>query len=295
MAGKVITLNPAHGAERAVSPTVLPSSIVVQRIRFLKDRDGPGVVVREFSDPYPRIALADGLEIADFHAVEQSTERTDDLIFVFVAAGSITPYEWQKKVEEWISSASPEEPLIDVTAHSDRIWWRHGRAVVMGSPERLHELRAALTDFAFHEAELRRLEREVEQALVAGDHDVALTRQVTRRDMGRWENVNEITEKVCRFRMRYVRLEPRLEKAPLTLEGPARRLYSELAVQADIADRLRYLDDKLEVLEDLYELANDRLSEYSYFRREYRLEMAIFLILCVEVLVMLAEIGMLSH
>ena len=46
-----------------------------------------------------------------------------------------------------------------------------------------------------------------------------------------------------------------------------RRLYNELAMQAEVHDRLATLDDRIEVLQDLYELAADRLlGEYRYFR-----------------------------
>ena len=63
---------------------------------------------------------------------------------------------------------------------------------------------------------------------------------------------------------------------------PSLRLARELAVQSEVVERLRVLDDQLEVVADLYELANDRLTEYSYFLREYRLERWILLALVAE-------------
>src|SRR5260221_7082389 len=93
-----------------------------------------------------------------------------------------------------------------------------------------------------------------------------------------------------RRRMRFARLEPCLEKASIALAGPARRLATELAVQAEVIDRLGSLDDRLEVCEDLYELANDRLSEFTYFHREFRLELWIIVLLVAEVVVMSVEL-----
>ena len=66
-------------------------------------------------------------------------------------------------------------------------------------------------------------------------------------------------------------------------------------MQAEVVDRLGWLDDRIEVYEDLYELANDRLSEFSYFNREYRLELWIILLLIAEVVIMLGELWMLSR
>ena len=99
-----------------------------------------------------------------------------------------------------------------------------------------------------------------------------------------------MTRRMALRRIRFARLAPRLEKAPQGLSGPTRRLFSELAQQADVVDRLRSLDDRLEVFEDLYELANDRLGELSYFQKEHRLEAWILAMLLVEVFLMLFEI-----
>jgi hypothetical protein len=46
----------------------------------------------------------------------------------------------------------------------------------------------------------------------------------------------------------------------------------------------------LEILEDLYEVANDRLSEFSYFHTEYILELLIILVLALEVVLMAYEV-----
>ena len=67
---------------------------------------------------------------------------------------------------------------------------------------------------------------------------------------------------------------------------------SELLVQCEILDRLKAVDDRLEVYEDVYELANDRLLEYGNFRTEAKLEFWIIVILVVELVLMLAEIGL---
>jgi uncharacterized Rmd1/YagE family protein len=102
--------------------------------------------------------------------------------------------------------------------------------------------------------------------------------------------VNQTTRETALRRIRLARLSPHLEKPTLSLSGPARRLVSELANQADVPDRLKYVDDRLEVFENLYELANDRLSEYSHFVREYRLELWIVALLVVEALLILVEL-----
>jgi uncharacterized Rmd1/YagE family protein len=68
---------------------------------------------------------------------------------------------------------------------------------------------------------------------------------------------------------------------------------SELLVQCEVQDRLKAVDDRLEVFEDAYELANDRLMEYGNFRAEAKLEIWIIVILLGELILMLGEIGLL--
>lgn len=65
----------------------------------------------------------------------------------------------------------------------------------------------------------------------------------------------------------------------------SQRAIAELTVQADVEDRLAYVDDRLEVFEDLYEWVNERLCDYSYFRREHAVEIGIVLAIVVQVAV----------
>ena len=99
-----------------------------------------------------------------------------------------------------------------------------------------------------------------------------------------------MTRQTALRRVRFARLAPCLHKPAATLTGSARRLAGELAVQAEVVDRLGSVDDRLEVYEDLYELANDRLSEFSYFYREFRVEIWIVVLLAAELIVMLADL-----
>jgi uncharacterized Rmd1/YagE family protein len=99
-----------------------------------------------------------------------------------------------------------------------------------------------------------------------------------------------MTHASTRRRMIFARLERPLEKASITLPGAARRLVSELMVQAEVLERMKSVDDRIEVYEDLYELANDRLCEYLYFSTELRIERWIFIVLFAELILTLWEV-----
>ncbi|HBP2317731.1 TPA: hypothetical protein L5X20_004784, partial [Pseudomonas aeruginosa] len=174
------------------------------------------------------------------------------------------------------------QPTLEAPSFGERVLWRPGRALVIGNPERCRELLEGLAVFAWHEGHLRRLEGETAAAWEPAQADVELTQLPRRAALRRQEHVNRQVRRTTLWRMAYARLESHLEKPPLQLNGAVRRLYNELAMQAEVHDRLATLDDRIEVLQDLYELAADRLGEYRYFRGELRVEWLIVAILLLE-------------
>lgn len=233
------------------------------------------------------------LEIEDPEKIVESQGPYDsaaELQFLFIDSAWGHESEWPMRARAWMVTGPPGEPFVDLVHRSDQILWRPGRAVLVGSVERVDENSAALIEFALHEAALREIESDVESAWPAADRDVCLVREVDGSHLRRRGHVNVTTERIVRGRIRFARLERRLEHPSALLAPHARRLVTELAVAVDVPDRLRALDDQLEVLEDLYELANDRLSEFSYFNGEKRLEMLVIGLLAVEVVLLILEL-----
>ncbi|HEV2971432.1 MAG TPA: hypothetical protein VGY55_15765 [Pirellulales bacterium] len=259
------------------------------RIRFLKQVPGGAVPLSSFAHPYPRFAVAESLSVEELLALPVAPEPAEDqLRLALVPAGLASPLELQKRAEDWMHRGgfSAGQPTAEIMLRSERILWRPGQALLIGPLERLQEVLPGLIEFSFYEGELRKLEREMEADWDTAEVDAYLTHSVDGKALERRAHVDEMTLQVTRRRMRFARLEPCLEKASISLLGPARRLASELAMQAEVIDRLGWLDDRIEVCEDLYELANDRLSEFSYFHREFRLEFWIIVLLVAEVVIM---------
>ncbi len=264
------------------------------RIRFGEAQASERSVVRTFHDPYVREAVSKPLGVDEVLATAAlASPPLDRLDFLFLPSGSASPIELQRRAEAWMNDPafSPAAPTIDLVLQSDRVLWRPGRAVLLGTSRRMPEMLAGLVDFSFYESELRRLEQELQDAWATAEADVLLTHGIGRASLARQEHVNQMTRSTALRRIRFARLSPHLEKAPATLPGAGRRLATELAMQAEVAERLKYIDDRLEVFEDLYELANDRLSEFRYFSREYRLEAWIVVLLVFESLLIIGELA----
>jgi hypothetical protein len=224
-------------------------------------------------------------------------EEADTLFVLLLQGGIAVPVEWQRRADEWM--AKPEglgrESTIELLLRSDRVLWRPGRAMIQGAPERFSENLAGLADFAFHEGELRKLEREIIEDWDTAEADIKLISEVGKEEVARWPHVNEMTYRSGRRRMRISRLVRRLEKASITLPPAAQRIVSELIVQTETADRLKAVDDRLEAVEDIYELATDRISEYTYFSKECKLEIYIVIILAVELALIIFECWQTYH
>jgi hypothetical protein len=255
-------------------------------------------VLRAFSDPYPQTqyALLEQIGLDQLPPPDFAKEREDHnrLYFLFLPGGSTTAFDEQKRGEQWMAKPDDPnaEPTVEILMRSDRVLWRPGRAMMQGAADRLHETLLALADFSYYESELRKLEHELHADGEILSRDVPLTTAaVNKHSLHAVRHVHERTCTMTERRIRYSRLERPLEKPSITLPGAGRRLVSELLVQCEVQERLKAVDERLEVYEDTYELANDRLMEYGNFRAEAKLEIWIIVILLAELLLMVAEIG----
>jgi hypothetical protein len=271
------------------------STAQLYRIRFLETVPAGQEVLREFPDPYPspRYAVLEAIGL-ELPPPEWSPARDDEFCFLFLPGGSNTAFDEQKRGEQWMAKPADAnaEPTVEILMRSDRVLWRPGRAMMQGAADRLQETLLALADFSYHEGELRKLEREIHADGAVLARDVPLTTAaIDDAALKARPHVHERTCTMTHRRIRCARLQRPLEKPSITLPGAGRRLVGELLVQCEVQDRLKAVDERLEVYEDVYELANDRLMEYANFHAEAKLEIWIIVILVAELVLMVAEIG----
>ena len=273
------------------TPEFVQTRMIGRRVRFVSRASEAHVAIAPFASTKPYEASVEEVASEILLASELNDSTFENLDFLFLPGGAAIAFDQQQLAARWIAQAArPDEPAtLELLFRGDRVLWRPGRALMQGSHERMPEVFAALVDFAFYEGQLRDLERETPEKLENATADVPLTHAVTEVDLLRQAHVNQVTEWAGRARIRFTSIQPRLEKASIGLAPVSRRLVTELCVQSETAERLRAVDDQLEVIEDLYELANDRLTEFAYFSREYRIEIWILAALIIEAVVMIFE------
>ena len=276
---------------------MLSENAIAQKIHFATDTL-PGIsILAEFVGKETFFALAETSSIQRLLAPESENDPIEVLHFLFLPINSSASIDWTKPAEDWIARSfhTPTRPMIELNVNNHRILWRPGRALAFGSSERANEVVRGLVEFSFYENRLCKMEAQILADSRTAQNDVSLTHAVEVLDLKRQSHVNERTQTITRARMEFVELEPHLEHPDPSLPGIARRIVSELAVQAEVFSRLEIIDDQLEVLEDLYELANDRLTEFRYFRSECVLEGWVIFLLVLEVVLLVLELFQFWH
>ena len=162
-----------------------------------------------------------------------------------------------------------------------RVTWQPGRALLTGPDDHLDPALAALAAFSIWQGARRQLTDDLDEAWRTARLDVDLAHAPKPSGLARQEHVNRMTRRAVRMRMRFIDLQS-AQDPELELTGVTRRLFNELLMATQARDRLAVVDDKIEVLEDLYATANERLTSFAYFRREYWLEIAIVVLLLVQ-------------
>jgi hypothetical protein len=265
--------------------------ITVKRVRFVDCAPAGAKVRRTFAEPRPCVAVEEDVEPDGPPPAAAGPEPTDRLEVVLVPNG--VPPEWRASGDGW--QAPPDHPEVTPAALVERdgyaVQWLPGRAVVQGRVDDPEALLAALTDFAFYEGELRTLEQALEACAAGARADVGRAYRIRFRDREHWARFGERIERLAGMRLRYASLEPRLAKPSRALPVEARRVMARLLARADVKARLEALTNRLEACEDLYEGANDRVTDHRWYLEGHALEIGIILLLVIEVFLMTADLA----
>jgi len=195
------------------------------------------------------------------------------------------------RAEAWIDPVGTTVASRSVRLKLTDGWVRvkQGRAVVFASKKEWDAIAAALADFCFYDFELRKLERDIAAEWPRAEADLPLASDVASEDLRKFGEISAMTRSVLARRIRLAKLERPLLKCQTPLPDAARKLAARLRVKFDVEDRAETLDGQIEVYEYIYEMANQRMSEYKNFRREYLLEILIVILLAGELVFMVLE------
>lgn len=291
-----MTVAPAVESDIAMEAK-FSGALAAYRILLVPASEAGQEVILSLAVPQPVVAVKEAVKPTALLA--EPVGKANELMRIYVLEPGVdltAEGDWYKLVSPSVSSLAldpalkdAQEPPADLQVRSDRILWRPSLALVICNAERLNEILTGLVYFSYFVKQVARLEKELSDSWSEVRQDMRYIHQVDDQAFAEQPRINEKSRWSYLLRADYARIEPFIDTVPNYVPANARRIIQELATHTEILGRLKVLDDQLEVFEDTYELANDRILEYSYYRGEYKLEVVIIIVLLVELAFMAAE------
>ncbi|MBX9722441.1 MAG: hypothetical protein K2X81_13670 [Candidatus Obscuribacterales bacterium] len=124
------------------------------------------------------------------------------------------------------------------------------------------------------------LEKRVKLMLDEAKKDASFTGRVGPDELLQFDRLDERNKLATLARIEFAEIERDVLLAKQSRNSA--KVIEELLESSGLEDRLEQLDDEVEIAEEVYAVCIDRLSEFSYFWREFKAELWIILILVLE-------------
>jgi len=217
----------------------------------------PLAVIRE---PAPSFAIANSVDVAG--VLSGSGPEHEGLDIVWLPPNARGSIEIEKRADAWSTfPVGSSQPLIRASLRSTRVIWTDGRAVIATAADQLADAVDAVVRFTATERALREIEENTAEAWAEADRQRVLTITTTRKPAGFRRRLIALTEQATRIRSSHLRLQIAVEQLDPKLTAGSKRLYAELALQANIHDRAEMREAAIEFINSHCELANTRVLE----------------------------------
>jgi len=202
------------------------------------------------------------------------------------ATAGTTPID--EVVRQWVSAA--QAPVAFVPLYGCQVIWTAGRAGVIGPPERLGELQAAVGEFAAVEADLRAMERRSAAVLDRSEGDVAVSLAIEEHSPDRRAELAERHREAVAVGRRLALLAPVVHAPPLHPPTLASQLGERLRERTRLGERHEFATHRAELAERVAEACGQRALEAAIARRQLGLEWAIVVLLVVQTALLVVEL-----
>jgi hypothetical protein len=237
-------------------------------------------VFRRFADPRPQLAYRQTVPLDELLGKDgKQAPPASELWVVHLPDG--VPAAQAEKLHRWLG----RDAVTPLAAESDELglFWRPGQALIEADPELVDEALAALTDFAFYEGQLQKLEDEVAERWPELEADMPYVSKIDGGQRKIWNVLYGRLEHQHRLGMLSTRVER--QTALLTQKRPkeVRKLLARLLGGARVRTRFEQLNNQLEVRDAVYDQIGYRLSDHRGFRSSLVIEIFIVVLLLAEV------------
>lgn len=264
--------------------------IVVKRIHFQERSISGERIRRQFKQPRTCFAVEETAGLSELPTETPESDPTDCLVAVCVHPDQVP--EWQSLGDGWLTPRNVPDAaqVARIEWNGVSICWLPGRAVITARGEGREDALAAVTEFAFYESELRRLEHLLEEKEPEIEADMTGLHQARLNNRRQWQRIGETAVDLSRMRMSFAKLRPRLANVSRSLRPNARRLVARFVRATDMRIRLESFNDRLKVCEELYTKAADRIAICRQYRSHHLLDLAIIFLLLIGITLIGSEL-----
>lgn len=277
-----MTIDTTYGCTQAKSFPI-ESEIFVYKFNEKSD------LIRSFSEFSAENLIVDKREFDD----NREDKSSDWPLKILKSNSSSSIFESNYFLKNWTEKIGSPTKVFTASQKNLTIRIDNKTCFVVGEVASV-EICDKVAIFTYYLRTLESIENFIEKSWESLRTDVQLTHRVQPVQLRNWHHVNTMTDISAQARITLERLGPAMDKlisktSKNDFPGMEKIMHTLLA-QSNFEDRMEWASDKLEVYEDTYELANDRLSEFSYFNFEAKLEIWIIVILLLELFFLAIEV-----
>lgn len=190
----------------------------------------------------------------------------------------------------WLEGIPLEGPrdggrVVRAGLRTSRVVWTNARVVIYAPEDQFADARDAVIRFTVLERETTEIERSMPSVWASIHNNVTLTHTISPRDLRRkGKNIATMMEQVTQMNNCALHNDSALMQLDPALTPGSKRLFAELALQADLEDRLEALGEPLDFAFDYHEVLTTRLIEASQWSKSNWIEIWILFVLVLELM-----------
>lgn len=192
----------------------------------------------------------------------------------------------------WVESelAPGAAPSIPVTLQGVRIFWSPDRVAFLAPPDRVEQVRLALVETCFYEAELRSLESWLGDGWKRLESDAPLAFEFRDPSPEKRAELGQQFRAVISVRARLARLQAWITSPPMHPPTLAHQIGERLRERTRMAERWETASTQSELFERVYDSCSQRVNDFVHHRSGNTLEWIIIVLLLMQTILVVVEL-----
>lgn len=194
-------------------------------------------------------------------------------------------------VRAWADVSGPTTPppclpmqSLLMTLQGAEIVWNRRRLAILAPVDRLESVRRALVETSYYEAELQEIEQTLTELWPQLEADMPLAFDFSGQTGERRDELRQRFLQIALLRARWARIGAYVHCPHLHPPTLASQVAERLRERTQVVHRHDYLDEQLEVFEDVYEQCGERANDAMLARSGHMLEWIIIILLGFQLL-----------